>query len=200
MNRLNLWLIIIFTILALAVFAYVSGKVYAEEPKETVTPTSPSMDDPAIRKSIEHMLKRAQLTRTLAAEHLIYIKENRDTAIIRLIEDATQVMAFNLICEDEKIEARELNQIAADVSFKVAMMAGNSSISEQLARIASQQTVNERMELIGDISTTVLMFEVGRRRGLFDALMTDFGKPRFCSGMEGDMRTRYNALVTGLGG
>jgi len=152
-----------------------------------------------ILKSMEYMLRRAQLTRTLAAEHLRYIKDNRDKAEIRLIEDASQVMAFDLICDDEKMDGRELNQIAADTSFKIAMMAGNSTIAPRLARHAQKQTIEQRMELIGDISTTVLMYEVGRRRGLFDALLTDFGKKRFCAGMQTDMRTRYNEIIANLG-
>jgi hypothetical protein len=43
------------------------------------------------------------------------------------------------------------------------------------------------------------MFEVGRRRGLFDALLTDFGKKRFCAGMQTDMRNRYNEIISTLG-
>jgi len=152
-----------------------------------------------IMKSMEYMLRRAQLTRTLAAEHLQYIKKNRDKAEVRLMEDASQVMAFDLICEDEKMDGRALNQIAADTSFKIAMMAGRSTIGARLTKLAAKQTIEERMELIGDIATTVLMFEVGRRRGLFDALLTDFGKKRFCAGMQTDMRTRYNEIIAGLG-
>jgi hypothetical protein len=150
-------------------------------------------------KSMQYMLRRAQLTRTLAAEHLIYIKSQPDRDENRVIDDASQVMAFQLICDDETIDTAALNQIAADVSFKVAMMSGKSTIGQKLARIAKKQTVEDRMELIGDISTTVLMYEVGRRRGLFDALLTDFGKKRFCSGMQTDMRTRYKDYITALG-
>ena len=164
----------------------------------------PIASDTAIRqqqvmKSMEYMLRRAQLTRTLASEHLDYIKKNRDHDEIRALEDASQVMAFNLICEDEKMDAKDLNQIAADTSFKIAMMAGTSSIGQQLTQLARKQTVEERMELIGDVSTTVLMYEIGRRRGLFDALLTDFGKKRFCAGMQTDMRTRYKEIIASLG-
>jgi len=152
-----------------------------------------------IMKSMEYMLRRAQLTRSLASEHLAYIKENRGKEEIRILEDASQVMAFDLICEDEQMDRRALNQIAADTSFKIAMMAGTSSIGARLTRLASKQTVEERMELIGDISTTVLMYEIGRRRGLFDALLTDFGKKRFCAGMQTDMRNRYEEILTNIG-
>ena len=152
-----------------------------------------------VMKSMGYMLRRAQLTRTLASEHLDYIKKNRDKEEIRALEDASQVMAFNLICEDEEMDVKALNQIAADTSFKIAMMAGTSSIGQQLTRIARKQTVEERMELIGDVSTTVLMYEIGRRRGLFDALLTDFGQKRFCAGMQTDMRTRYKEIIASLG-
>jgi len=162
-------------------------------------PAGPGSDDKSVQQSVNHMLRRAQLTRALAAEHLIYIKSNRDEAEVRIIEDATQVMAFNLICEDEKITPKVLNQIATDTSFKIAMMAGRSTISEKLAKIAARQSIEDRMELIGDVATTVLMFEIGRRRGLFDALLTDFGQKRFCKGIQADMRTRYNGLANGIG-
>ncbi len=160
---------------------------------------APNFDDPKVQRSIQYMLERAQLTRTLAAEHLIYLNENRTSADIKLMEDAAQVMAFNLVCNDEKIVEKTLGHIAADTSFRIAMLAGESTISQRLAQITSSQEVNHRMELIGDIATTVLMFEVGRRQGLFEALVTDFGVKRFCSGMQDDMRTRYNDLASNLG-
>jgi len=160
------------------------------------TPTSAEQEQ--ILKSMQHMLRRAQTSRTLAAEHIEYIKNAGDADAVRLLEDASQVMAFNLICADDTLTNRDLNQIAADVSFKIAMMAGNSTIAPRLGRMAQKQTVEQRMELIGDISTTVLMYEIGRRRGLFDALLTDFGQARFCSGMQTDMRTRYNELLSRL--
>lgn len=160
---------------------------------------APSLEDEHVQRSIQYMLERAQLTRTLATEHLKYLKDNRTSPDIRLMEDASQVMAFDLVCTDEKIEKKTLNHIAAETSFKIAMLAGESTISERLARITDRQTVPARMELVGDIATTVLMFEVGRRRGLFDALVTDFGAKRFCSGMRADMRTRYNDLASNLG-
>lgn len=161
-------------------------------------PTQEQQDK--IYKSMEYMLRRAELTRTLAAEHLLYIKNDRNKEDTRILEDASQVMAFDLICDDETIESRALNQIAADTSFKIAMMAGKSTIGPRLTRLASKQSVDERMALIGDIATTVLMYEIGRRRGLFDALLTDFGKKRFCAGMQTDMRTRYKEMNAALGG
>ena len=167
-------------------------------PKKALS--KPSFQDEDVQKSISYMLRRAQLTRMLAAEHIAYLKAHRDTAAIRLMEDASQVMAFDLVCADEKIQPKMLNQIAADTSFKIAMMAGKSTISERLARISAKQTIHRRMELIGDIATTVLMFEIGRRRGLFDALVTDFGTKRFCAGMRKDMRARYNDLASNLAG
>lgn len=152
-----------------------------------------------VMKSMQYMLRRAHLTRTLAAEHLKYIKESREEGETKALDNASQVLAFNLICEDEEMDRRTLNQVAADSSLKIAMMAGNSTIAPQLKNIAQKQSVEERMELIGDIATTVLMFEIGRRSGLFDALLTDFGKKRFCSGMQTDMRNRYKMIVDNLG-
>lgn len=160
---------------------------------------APDFDDPNVQNAIQYMLERAQLTRSLATEHLTYMQKNRASAEIRLMEDASQVMAFNILCEDEKIEEKTINHIAADTSFRIAMLAGDSTISTQLARITESQPVSRRMELIGDMATTVLMFEVGRRKGMFDALVTDFGVKRFCAGMQDDMRTRYNALASNLG-
>ncbi|MEX0297427.1 MAG: hypothetical protein AB3N28_00035, partial [Kordiimonas sp.] len=160
---------------------------------------APDFNDPNVQRSIQYMLERAQLTRTFAEEHLSFLKENRTSPEIRQMEDASQVMAFNRVCSDEKIDKKTINHIAADTSFRIAMLAGESTISERLARITASQTVNKRMELVGDIATTVLMFEVGRRQGLFEALVNDFGVKRFCTGMQDDMRTRYNDLASNLG-
>ncbi|MCK0068689.1 hypothetical protein [Kordiimonas laminariae] len=161
-------------------------------------PSQPSQPDQQaqIKKSINHMLARAQLVRSLAAEHHLYILANREDQIIRLIEDASQVMAYNLICEDETMDNQALNDIATDVTFKIAVMAGKSTIAKQLEGISQQITMESRMELVGDMATTVLMFEVGRRRGLFDALLTDFGNKRFCAGLQADVRNRYNELIS----
>jgi len=181
-------------------FSVFGGAAIAQEATTPGQPTPNEEERQAqIMRSMQMMLERAQLTRTLAAQHLEFIKNNRDQTEIRLIEDAAQVMAFDLICDDDKMNPADLNQIAADTSFRIAMMAGTSSISTTLTRLAQKQSVQERMELIGDISTTVLMFEVGRRRGLFDALLTDFGKKRFCAGMQTDMRNRYNEIISTLG-
>jgi len=158
-----------------------------------------SAEQQQIARSMNYMLRRAELTRTLAAQHLEYIMSNRENSKIRLIEDASQVMAFDLICEDDQIDGKSLNQIAADITFRIAMLAGKSTIAPRLTELARKQTVEERMALIGDISTTVLMFEIGRRRGLFDALLTDFGQKRFCAGMRTDMRTRFNEMITSIG-
>ena len=149
-----------------------------------------------VRKSINHMLARAQLVRKLAAEHHLYILENRENQIVSLIEDATQVMAYNLICEDEVMNNKALNNIATDVTFKIAIMASKSTIAGELERISQKITMEARMELVGDMATTVLMFEIGRRRGLFDALLTDFGNKRFCAGLQADVRSRYNELIS----
>ncbi|MBL4639179.1 MAG: hypothetical protein JKY57_01485 [Kordiimonadaceae bacterium] len=159
---------------------------------------APSFDDESVQRSVGYMLKRAQLTRTLATEYLEYLYEHRDNSNMRLMEDAAQVMAFDLVCEDEKIQTKVINNIATDTSFRLAMMAGESAISERLARITAKQSVNDRMELVGDIATTVFMYEIGRRRGLYDALVTDYGTKRFCAGMVKDMRNRYNDLASNL--
>jgi hypothetical protein len=170
-------------------------------------PLKPNEQSPAAPKSqqdqmddyIKVMLRRAQTTRLLAAEHLQFIKSNRDQTIIRNIEDASQVMAYDLVCEDDKLDSKTLNQIATTTSYEIAVLMEASTIAPRLTRIARNQKVNERMELMGDIATTVLMFEIGRRRGLFDALLTDFGKKRFCAGMQMDMRTRYNEITSTIG-
>lgn len=181
-------------------FAMAATETNAQaETRQADTSDAPNFDDPNVQRSIQYMLERAQLTRTLASEHLTYMQQNRTSAEIRLMEDASQVMAFNLLCNDEKIEKKTIGHIAADTSFRIAMLAGESTISERLARITEQQEVDRRMELIGDMATTVLMFEVGRRKGMFDALVTDFGAKRFCAGMQDDMRSRYNDLASNLG-
>lgn len=186
-------------ILSFLAALFFSVNAVGQSTDKTKEDTVPDFDNPEVQRSIQYMLKRAELTRTLATEHLTYLQNNRASAEVRSIEDASQVMAFNLVCADEKIDQKTLRHIAADISFKIAMMSGNSTISKRLEKITERQTMNDRMELVGDMATTVLLFEVGRRRGLFDALITDFGKKKFCSGMQADMRTRYNSLASGLG-
>jgi len=195
-------------IVALSTSALLAVSAHAQEASvpqaNTQDETQSSNREPSaaereqILKSMDYMLRRAQMTRSLATAHLEYIKETRGKEELQLLEDASQVMAFHQICEDQEMDKKQLNQIAADSSFKIAMMAGNSTIGPRLARLAQKQSVDERMELIGDVATTVLMYEIGRRRGLFDALLTDFGKQRFCAGMQADMRTRYQAMSAKL--
>ncbi len=165
----------------------------------TAQTAPPQTSQEQINKSLNHMLARAQLVRTMAAEHHAFILSNRDNALISMIEDATQVMAYNLICADDTMKVKALNNIATDVTFKIALLSEKSTISQRLENISRKITINARMELVGDMATTVLMYEIGRRRGLFDALLTDFGNKRFCSGLQADMRTRYNGLISEIG-
>lgn len=163
-------------------------------------PTTPPLTEQELReqftRSMNYMLRRAKLARTLAAEHIVYLGEHADKPEMHLIEEASQVIAFDLVCADDTMKPEELDRIATESSYRIASQAGQSPIGEKLADIGRQQSVQERMTLLGDISTTVFMFQVGRRRGLFDSLITDFGADGFCNGMRSSMRDRYNALVT----
>lgn len=195
MNNQNFFLIL--TILSLLLLFFFAKDVYGINiaQQETIEQTSPPAPDEDFQKSVQHMLNRAQMTRALAAEHLVYIRNNSKDSTVHQIDEASQVMAYNLICSDEKIDAKTLNQIATGTSFQIAMLTGKSTIGDKLMKVGAQKTVNERMELIGDIATSVLMFEVGRRRGLYDALLTDYGEKRFCDGLRDDTRARYNTLI-----
>jgi hypothetical protein len=144
------------------------------------------------------MLQRAEFVRLLAAEHLGYLNANRDKAAFFTLEEASQVMAYNLICEDEAMEPRQLNTIAAQTTLQVSLLMDASPAGKTMAEAMERMNPAERLSLVADVSTAVLMFKIGRRRGLFDALLTDFGNKRFCSGMGADMRRRYNGLVANL--
>ncbi len=150
-------------------------------------------------QSMQFMLQRAEIVRMLAAEHLQYLNENRNQSAFHLLEEASQVMAYNLICADDAMDVRTLNTIAAKSTLQVATLINQSPINTKITDIMGALNERDRLILMGDISTTVVMFKIGRRRGLFDALLTDFGAKRFCSGMGNDMRRRYNGLVAGLG-
>lgn len=148
-------------------------------------------------KSMTYMLRRAKLVRTLAAQHILYLGENAGEPELKMLEDATQVVAFDLVCSDDTFDPNVLDQLATESSYLIAAQTPASPIAATLSDIAAGQTVQERMNLLGDISTTVFMFQVGRRRGLFDSLMTDFGKTKFCDGLRGNIRESYTALTNG---
>lgn len=150
-------------------------------------------------RSMTYMLRRAKLTRTLAAEHLLYLSSNGEIPEMHLVEEASQVIAFDLVCSDAILKPDMLDEIATSSSYRIAAQVGTSPIAPKLADLAREQTVQERMDLLGDVSTTVFMFQVGRRRGLFDSLITDFGEQRFCDGMRANMRERYYLLTDGAG-
>ncbi|PCI63805.1 MAG: hypothetical protein COB37_04255 [Kordiimonadales bacterium] len=152
-----------------------------------------------VEQKSSYIARRAQLVRILAAQHLAYLKANRELSDIRLIEDSSQVLAYDLICNTADMDPQKLGRIANDASYIIAKLAANeSTLAARLGRMGQNQSVDGRLELLGDISATVLMYEIGRRRGLFDALLTDFGTKRFCMGMRADMRTRYNEMVSDL--
>jgi len=150
-------------------------------------------------RSMTYMLQRAKLVRTLAAQHSVYLTENADQPELHLIEEASQVVAFDLVCSDDTFDPKVLDQLATESNYRIAVQAAKSPIAGTLADIGRQQSIRERMNLLGDVATTVFMFNVGRRRGLFDSLMTDFGKVKFCNGLRGNMRERYNMLASGGG-
>jgi len=148
-------------------------------------------------KSMTYMLRRAKLVRTLAAQHILYLGENADAPDLKMLEDATQVVAFDLVCSDDTFDPQVLDQLATESSYRIAAQAAKSPIAQMLGDIGRQQSIEERMNLLGDVSTTVFMFQVGRRRGLFDSLTTDFGKDKFCDGLRGNIRESYTALTSG---
>ena len=170
----------------------------ASTAQDTSAGTPPDAQKEQAMEGMRFMLRRAEFVRLLAAQHLQYLNANREKAAFHMLEEASQVMAYNLICEDDTMQARELNNIAAQVTLQVAVLMDQSPAAKTMADAMQQMTPTGRMILVGDISSAVLMFKIGRRRGLFDALLTDFGSKRFCSGMRTDMRRRYNGLVANL--
>ena len=169
--------------------------VAQEAPATESTPQA--ADDQALR-SMSFVVQRAEIVRLLAAEHLSFLNSNRDKAEFHLLEEASQVMAYNLVCEDEAVDVAALNDIAAQTTLKVAMLVDQSPAGDTLRSLTEKYRPEDRLILIADMSSTVLMFKIGRRRGLFDALLTDFGAKRFCAGMGANMRDRFNSLVSEL--
>ena len=178
--------------------------VYGQD-QSAPAPQPPGQDEPLseeeIReqyaKSITYMLRRAKLARSLAAEHLLFLGENADRPELHLVEEASQVIAFDLVCSDGSLDPARLDQLATESSYRIAVQASRSPIAGKLAELGQQQSVQARMNLLGDVATTVFMFQVGRRRGLFDSLITDFGREKFCNGMRTNIRERYDSLTGG---
>lgn len=176
-----------------------------QQKQQTQTPQPQPQEDlteDQLRKryeqSMSYMLRRADMTRALAAEHLMYMDENAALPEVHLIEEASQVLAFDVVCADDVIEASGLQHIATATTYKIAVLAGRSPIVNKLSEIGQQQPIRDRMNLLGDISTIVFMHKIGRRRGLFDSLVTDFGQEKFCNGMRANMRDRYNSLTSDI--
>ncbi|TNE66408.1 MAG: hypothetical protein EP335_03845 [Alphaproteobacteria bacterium] len=167
------------------------------KPSETQK-TAPSNNRGEALAAMRLMLGRAQAVRALAAEHLVYMDSKRDTPEVHLMEEAAQVMAYSLICEDKAMDPKTLNDIANETTLKIALLLQQSPAGQKLLEANAGRPDEERLAMIGDIASAALMFKIGRRRGLFDALMTDFGQARFCSGLGGDMRTRYNGLAADI--
>lgn len=171
--------------------------------QEEITVTRPQAKaevapEDRVMQSMQFVLKRAELIRLLSAEHLNYLDSQNATSEVRLIEDGSEVMAYGLICNDETFEPRILNRIAAEATLKIALLVESSPIKARMTETMGELPADERMTLVADIASTVLMFKIGRRRGLFDALLTDFGNARFCKGMGSSIRKRYNNLAVFL--
>lgn len=149
-------------------------------------------------KSMQFMLKRAELVRMLAAQHLTYIDDNRDKDELHLMDDAAQVMAFSLVCQDPEYDPVILNRIAAESTLQIVLQVNGSPIEAAITEAMGDMNAKDRITLVADVASNVLMFKIGRRRGLFDALLTDFGTARFCKGMQSNMRARYQGLATSL--
>ena len=145
--------------------------------------------------SMNFMLRRAKLVRTLAAEHLVYIAENASDPELHIVEEASQVVAYDLVCENGQFDPVALDQMTTESTYRIAIAAGQSPVAATLTELGQRQTIPERMSLLGDLASTVFMFQVGRRRGLFDSLITDFGMDKLCTGMRANMRARYDSIV-----
>ena len=168
--------------------------------QETITPNGqPALSEQEQRdqyaRSMTYMLRRAKLVRTLAAEHLVHIGENASKPDLHLVEEASQVVAYDLVCANGNFDPAALDKMATESTYRIAVEVSSSPIVSVLTELGQQQSIQERMSLLGDVSSTVFMFQVGRRRGLFDSLITDFGKDGFCNGMLANMRQRYEGLV-----
>lgn len=146
-------------------------------------------------KSMNFMLRRAKLVRSLAAEHLVYIAKNAADPQLHIVEEASQVVAYDLVCENDQFDPAVLDQMTTESTYRIAIAAGKSPIAATLTELGQRQSIPERMSLLGDMAATVFMFQVGRRRGLFDSLITDFGTDKFCTGMSTNMRQRYDSIV-----
>ncbi len=181
-----------------------TGATQAQPEQETVVPTTPApnatpMTDQEMRdqyaKSMTYMLRRAKLVRTLAAQHMVYINENAAKPSLHLVEEASQVVAYDLVCDGNNFDPAALDQMATESTYRIAVEAGQSPIAAPLREIGSTQPIQARMDLLGDVSSSVFLFQVGRRRGLFDSLITDFGLEKFCNGMRANMRERYDSIT-----
>lgn len=154
-----------------------------------------ALDEQTRLKAMEFMLQRAELVRFLAAEHIAYLGNSDDMRTKQLLDNAAQVLAYNIVCNDDALDPATLNLIAAESTLQIALKIDSSPINKQISDVMGQLTGPDRMMLVADVSSAVLLFKVGRRRGLFDALLTDFGTDRFCKGMGANMRGRYHALA-----
>ncbi|MCJ9429501.1 hypothetical protein [Kordiimonas marina] len=150
-------------------------------------------------KALALILGRAQTVRILAAQHLAYLSSKRATPEVHQMEDAAQVMAYSLICADPEMDTKTLNDIANQSTLKIALLLDQSPAGQKIKADSAGRPEAERLALISDVASTTLMFKIGRRRGLFDSLKTDFGTKRFCAGLGGDMRKRYESLAADLG-
>lgn len=147
-------------------------------------------------KSMTYMLRRAKLLRTLTAQHILHLGENADKPELHLVEEASQVIAFDLVCGNGGLDPEKLDQLATESTYRIAVEAGASPIVSTLTDLGREQSVRARMDLLGDVASSVFLFQVGRRRGLFDSLITDFGQENFCTGMQANMRERYDSLTS----
>lgn len=154
-----------------------------------------AQDEDSRLKAVQLMLQRAELLRFLAAEHIAYLASIEDLRTKQLMDDAAQVMAYNIVCNDKALDPARLNQIAAETTLQIALLIDKSPINTRISDIMGSLSGPDRMILVADVASAALMFKVGRRRGLFDALLTDFGTDRFCKGMGANMRSRYHSLA-----
>lgn len=163
--------------------------------QDEVTQGGAAQDEDSRMKAVQLMLQRAEIVRFLAAEHIAFLASIDDLRTKQLMDDAAQVMAYSIVCNDDALEPVRLNQIAAETTLQIALLIDKSPINAQISDIMGSLSGPGRMMLVADVSSAVLMFKVGRRRGLFDALLTDFGTDRFCKGMGSNMRGRYHSLA-----
>ena len=140
----------VWLLMAFAIFSVKTAAQQTESPAED--PPKTELTEEQLREryeqSMSYLLRRADLARALAAELLVHMDENAAAPEIHLIEEAGQVLAYDVVCGDDIINAKGLQHIATASTYKIAVVAGRSPIVAKLSEIGQQQPIRDRIEPI----------------------------------------------------